>query len=284
MCQRFWKLVAVGCTMGAVAACADGNAPDDPGVAPVLGLAGASGVAAEVNRVVSLVPPTGDEQVLSVVDTAVWAPFNDDGAALASDVGAGAPGPLGWRATGAVAMPAGARYASFRDSTGVLHELRWTAEVPGPWTHATYRRAGRLVLEQTTAWTAVDGGWVLADDAATYHLAGDVDVRIVLAGRSMRVARAGMDLGPVASGASLLRAWLAPRPLAAQFHFAACAKEWLAWGGAALLAEVAWGKFLRTKSYKDFKLATAATGAAGVALSKLVDCMSEQPDEPDPGN
>jgi hypothetical protein len=284
MCQRFWMLVAVGCAMGAVSACADGHSRDDPGVAPTLGLAGASGVSAEVNRVVSLMQPTGDAQVLSAVDTAVWAPFNDDGAALASDVGAGTPGPLGWRATGTVAMAAGTRYASFRDSTGVLHELRWTADTPGPWTRTTYTRAGRLALEQTTTWTVVDGGWMLADDAATYHLTGGVDVRIDLAGRRMRVASARIDPGPLVSGAKLLGTWLAPRPLAAQFHFSPCAKEWLGWGGAALLAEIAWGKFLRTKSYKDFKLATAATGAAGVALSKLVDCMSEQPDEPDPGN
>ena len=279
----FWRTLAIGLAAGTLTGCADGRPPADRSVGPTLSLNGASGVSAEVSRTVSLRDAAGEETVVSAVDTAVWAPFNEDGAALASAPDAGMPGPLGWRASGPFPMPGGNRYASFRDSAGVLHELRVTAEAPGPWTRVEYRRAGLPVLDQQTTWTAVDGGWVVARESATYHLAGSVDLRIDLQGRRMRVAQARRDLAPLASAGAWLGGLLAPRPLAAQFYFGACSGDWLKWMGTALLAELAWGKFAKSRLPTDFKKAVAATSAAGVALNGLLDCMLEQPEEPDPG-
>jgi len=283
MYGAFWKCLAAGLTIGILTGCSDGRPPADPAVVPTLSLAGASGVSADLSRTVSLVDATGGETVVSEVDTTVWAPFHDDGAALASDVDAGTPSPLGWRGNETFEAAYGSRYASFVDSTGVLHEMRITADAPGPWTRLEYRRGGRTVLDHRSDWTSANGGWVLAVETATYHLEDGSNLKVRLDGRRMSVARAGFDLDPLAA-AGALGAWLAPRPLAAQFYFSACSGDWLKWMGSALLAELAWAKFAKFKRPTDFKKALAATAAAGVALSGLVDCMVEQPEQPDPGN
>jgi len=284
MYRAFTKFLAAGLTIGILTSCSEGRPPADPAVGPTLSLAGASGVSADVSRTVSLVDATGGETVVSDVDTTVWAPFNDDGAALVSDVDAGTPSPLGWRGNETFTAAYGSRYASFVDSTGVLHEMRVTSDAPGPWTRLEYRRGGTTVLEHESDWTPADGGYVLAVETVTYHLDGGIDLKVRLHGRHMSVARAGFDLSPLATATGALGAWLAPRPLAAQFYFGACSGDWLKWMGSALLAELAWARFVKSKWPSDFKKAAAATAAAGVALSGLVDCMVEQPEQPDPGN
>jgi len=284
MHATFWTAVTLGVAVGALSGCGEGRPVADPAVGPTLSLAGASGVSAEITREVSVRAAAGAETLVSAVDTAVWAPFNADGAALASSDGAGTPGPLGLRASAPAADLSGGHYRSFRDSAGVLHELRVHADAPGPWTRIEYRRGGMPVLEQTATWTAVADGWIMADASVTYRLTDGRDLRVALRGRQLTVAGTEPHPGPLVSAGAWFVDLLAPRPLAAQFFFAECTGDWLKWIGAALLTELAWGKFIQSKSPSDFKKAVAATTAAGVALNGLVDCMIEQPEEPDPGN
>ncbi|MDH4045600.1 MAG: hypothetical protein OEY20_16200 [Gemmatimonadota bacterium] len=271
-------VAAVGVVLGG---CASQDGSPGPGTAPTLSLSGASGVTADVRRTVSEVV-AGSETTLSTVDTSIWAPFNDDGAALAATE-AGTPGPVGWLSRPTFATSAWSRYGSFVDSTGVLHELRIVADDAGPGTRIEYRRGGRVVVRDVTTWAYVSGGWVLDAESLTYHLDNGSDVRIGLEGRQINVAGMPPGLESLGQVAGAFHAWLTPRPLAAQFHFRECSGDWLKWMGTALLAELAWGRFLKSKKPSDFKKGMAATAAAGVALSGLVDCMVEQPDQPDPG-
>lgn len=271
----------IGIFMGAaavvLAACAGPDAPPGPG-APTLSLVGARGVRADVRRTVSQIDG-GTETVLSVVDTTVWAPFDSKGAALPSSTGAGIPGPVGWKAPPNESE--WSRYGSFVDSAGVLHEIRFTGRGRGQLDGMEYLRQGKKVLDFQGQWDSVTGGAVIRREMLTFRPAGQPPLRVEVTGRQMQVAAASPFDGLFAVGdevAGLLR----PRPLAAQFFFGACTKEWLGWGGAVLLAELAWLKFLNAKSVKNFKLGMVATGAAGVALDKLVDCMLEQPVQPDP--
>lgn len=278
---RSATVLALVAAVGVLGGCARQDGPPGPASGPTLSLSGASGVSADVRRTVSEVV-AGSETVLSVVDTVVWAPFNDDGAAVAAGE-AGAPGPVGWRKREAYAA-AWSRYGSFVDSAGVLHELRVVADNPGPGTRIEYRRGGRVVVSDVATWAYVSGGWLVDRETVTYHLGSGSDVRIGLQGQQMNVARGATGIESFGLLAGVFHSWLAPRPLAAQrFYFSECSGDWLKWMGTALLAELAWGKFLKTKLPTDFRKGMAASAAAGVALSGLVDCMVEQPDQPDPG-
>jgi hypothetical protein len=268
--------------LGAVVllACSAEDAPPGP-AGPALSLSRASGISVRLQRTITEVG--AGSRILSVVDTTVWAPFDGDGAALPSSTGAGVPGAVGRRSPWTLPEPGASRYASFVDSAGVLHELTVVVDGDGVGTQVAYRRQGRLAAEQRVRWAGVSGGWTMESEALTMHPAGAPAVRVDVIARGIQVARAAPVDGVFRAGAGLAGLF-APQPLAAQFHFRECTKEWLGWGGAALLAELAWAKFLKTKGYKDFKLAVAATGAAGVALDKLVDCMVEQDEQqPDPG-
>jgi len=265
-----------------LAGCTGADAPPGPD-GPALSLAGARGVSADVQRTVTEISG-GTETVLSVVDTTVWAPFDERGAALASSPEAGIPGPVGRLAaeneTGAGAE--WSRYGSFLDSTGVLHELWLSGKGRGLLERMRYRRQGVTVLEYAGEWANVTGGAVRQTEAMTFYPPDAPALRVDVSGRQVRVASVTPFDGLLAAGAQV-SGLLGPQPLAAQFYFGECSKEWLGWGGAALLAELAWLRFLKFKTYKNFKLAMAATGAAGIALDKLVDCMMEQAEEPDPG-
>ena len=274
MYQRLGKVLAAGIVIGMLTACADGRAGDEPAVGPTLPRA-ATGVTADLRHTVSVLGATGAETVVSSEETTVSARFDRNGVAFAPP-GIGASGPLAWRADDAFAAPRTTRRARFVDGAGVQHELLVTADAPGPWTRIEYRRGGRTVFEQRATWNAADEGWVLAVGTSTYHLGRGVDIRIELQGRNVRVAGVAPDLAPLASLGRLVGAWLAPRPLAAQFYFGECTDDWLKWAGTVLLAELAWAKFVESRSPMDFKKAAAATTAAGVALSGLVDCMVEQ--------
>lgn len=268
-------IVCVGLTL---LGCADADAPPDPTGPPTLSLIGAGGIAADLRRTVAEIR-TGSQTTLSVVDTAIWAPFNADGAAVASAAEAGAAGPVGWLARDAFERDR-VRSSTFVDEQGVLHELLLVADVPGPWNRVEYRRGGRVVLDYAAWWWEVSGGWALASETVTYRLAGGPDIRIGVRSRRLDIARSGVSDGLLTAGGALV-GLLRPRPLAAQgFYFRECNTEWLKWGGAALLAELAWGKFARSRSPSDFKKAVAATAAAGVTLGALVDCMMDQPVQP----
>ena len=266
----------VAVAVGALLGCAHPDAPPGPG-GPTLSLVGASGVSADVQRTVTEISG-GVETVLSVVDTTVWAPFDDRGSALASSDEAGAPGPLGWRDTGDERELS--VYGSFVDGAGVLHKIWASGARRGRLESLQYHRQGVPAIEYRGAWVDVTGGSVLEREAMTFYLADLPALRLDLVGRDVRVASATPFTGLLALGSEVTDL-LRPRPLAAQFYFSACAKEWLGWTGAALLAELAWVKFAKTKSYKYFKLAVAATGAAGVTLDQLVDCMVSQSPQPE---
>jgi hypothetical protein len=122
----------------------------------------------------------------------------------------------------------------------------------------------------------------LAREAVTFLPEEDVPVlRVDVTTRQMTVARAAPPADVFLRAGAALADLVRPRPLAAQdFYFGACSSEWLGWGATALLAEVAWVRFARSRRLRDFNLATAATATAGIALSKLVDCMASQPDQP----
>ena len=275
------SVVSIVMTAAAVAlsGCANSDAP--PGLAgPTLSLLGASGVTANLGRTVTAVGD-GVEATLSVVDTAVWAPFDENGAAVASSPDAGLPGPVAW--VGENDWADWSRYASFVDSAGVLHELRLSGKGRGLLTQMEYRRQGELAVDYQGQWVNVTGGWVLDTEAVTYHPAEGPAIRINVTARQMKLAQALPAADALARAGAGFVGLLRPQPLAAQFHFGACNNQWLTWGGTALLAEFFWAKFAQSKSSGDFKRAMAATMAAGVALSDLVDCMNSQPEQPDPG-
>jgi hypothetical protein len=269
--------IGVVATVAVLAGCAGTDAPPGPG-SPTLSLVGAQGLSAAVKRTVTEIRG-GTETVVSVVDTTVWAPFDGSGTALSSSVGAGVPGPLGRLA----ASDEGAwnTEASFLDTAGILHEV-WLSGNGRLLERMRYWRQGIRIVDYQGGWVGVTGGSVLDAEAMTFFPAGLPALRVDVTGRHMSIASATPFDQVLAAGTRAIDL-LRPRPLAAQMYFGACSGEWLTWGGAALLAEIAWARFLRAKSHKNFKLAMAATGAAGVALDKLVDCMLAQPAQPTPG-
>lgn len=275
------SVVSSGVLAAAVAlsGCANTDAPPGP-VGPTLSLFGARGVSADLYRTVTEVRGPV-ETVVAAVDTAVWAPFDDKGAALPASSEAGLPGPIGWLASADAA--AWSRYASFVDSAGVLHEMRVEAIGRGLLTRMEYRRQGKLAVAYEGQWVNVTGGWVLDTEAVTYHLPAGPAIRVNVTARRMNVTQAVPTADALARAGAAFADLLRPQPLAAQFYFSACNNEWLTWGGAALLAEFFWVKFASSKNYGDFKRAMASTMAAGVALSNLVDCMRSQPEQPDAG-
>jgi hypothetical protein len=276
------RLAVLSC-LAAVAAgsgCADGFRGGELAGPPTLSLSGASGVVADLRRTVTEVDADG-ERVVSQLDTTVWAPFNDVGAAVPASTDAGIPGPVGWLSRSAFDAPGWSRYGTFVDSIGVLHELYVVADQEGPGTRVEYRKGGRLAMLHRAAWTTASGGWVLADEAVTFLPEEAVPIiRVDVTARQMNVARVAPAAEVFQRAGIALADLVRPRPLAAQFHFGACSNEWLGWAGSALLAELAWVRFARSRRYRDFSLALAATTAAGVTLSKLVDCMAAQPDQP----
>lgn len=278
------RLAVLSC-LAAVAAgsgCADGFRGGDLAGPPTLSLSGASGVVADLRRTVTEVDASG-ERVVSVLDTTVWAPFNESGAAVPASTDAGVPGPVGWLSRSAYEAPGWSRYGTFVDSAGVLHELDIIADEAGPGTRVEYRKGGRLAMRHRADWTAASGGWVLASESVTFLPEEDVPIiRVDLTARQMTVARAAPAAELFLRAGVALTDLVRPQPLAAQFYFGACSNQWLAWGGGALLAEVAWVRFARSKRLRDFNLALAASTAAGIALGNLVDCMASQPDQPKP--
>lgn len=276
---RYAGILLVGGAALAHVGCAETGAPRRPSATPTLSFIGASGIDADVRRTVTEVW-AGRETVLSTVDTAVWAPFGEDGAALASSEGAGIPGPVGWLWRRGFEDDLN-RVSRFVDDAGVVHELVLLAGESGPWSRVEYRRNGGLVLDHATSWVPVTGGWAVTSETVTYHLTDGPDIRIGVRTRSLDVARAGSRDGMRQMG-GMLAALLLPTPLAAQFYFRECNTDWLKWAGTVLLAELAWGKFAKSRSPSDFKKAAAATAAAGVALASLVDCMTDQPVQPSP--
>jgi hypothetical protein len=266
--------IVVASAVAGLVGCARTDAPPGPD-GPTLSLVEAEGVDAELRRTVTEISG-GRETVLSAVDTSVWAPFDGDGAALAAP-GAGIPGPLG--KTAASVEGTWDHDGKYRDSTGVLHELWVSGKGRNLLERMRYVRNRRLVVAYQGTWVEVAGGVVREQEAMTFYPPGLPAVRVDVAGLDMQVASAS-PLDHVLAVGTRLTDLFRPTPLAAQFHFGACSKEWLGWGGAALLAELAWVRFVRSKTPRDFKLAVAATGAAGVALDKLVDCMLEQPYQP----
>jgi hypothetical protein len=276
-----WKAAVPILMGGVVVACTQREAPPEP-TNPTFSIEGAQGIAADVRRVVTELD--GDvETTVSVVDTAVWAPFDENGAALVTDDEAGMVGPIGLLTRQEFASTEWQRYGSFVDSTGVLHEIRVGAKHGGPWRWMEYQRGGRVVLNLEANWMAVTGGWVMDQQTVTYHLEHAPAVRVALEGRQLDVASAGLGTELLAQAAGGLEALLLPRPLAAQFYFGACSGDWLKWIGTAVLAELAWARFIAARSFRAFKTAVAATAAAGVAFSGLMDCMLEQAEQPDPG-
>lgn len=270
----------VAVLVAGVAACSR-DADGGPAVGPSLTLTtSARGVQGTVRRKVVLLSPNAAPSVVSMLDTAVWAPFDESGAAAPAPLDAGIPGPVARVLDDRYEAPGWRRSAIYFDSAGVLHELMAEADGPGPATHVEYRRAGRLMVVQEGRWTRSPTGWMLEDGAVSYLPADGSAVRVELSASGMVVTRArpGADLLKLAGGAMV--DWVRPAPLAAQFHFRACTSEWLVWGGAALLAEAAWVKFAKSRLQRDFKMATAATATAGVALDKLVDCMLSQRELP----
>ena len=273
--------VAVVAAAVALSGCSRTEAPPGP-AGPTLSLVGAKGVAADLRRTVTQVDGFG-ETTLSVLDTTVWAPFNEKGAAV-PDTAAGIPGPIGWLQydDGSAGDESWTRYGSFVDSTGVLHELRLTVKGRSLLSRMEYRRNGVPAVDYHGDWLNVTGGWVLDAEAVTYYPAGGPAVRVDIAARGMTVTQATPGMEAVRRAGFALADLMRPEPLAAQMYFGACNSEWLQWGGAALLAEFFWVKFLKSTSYADFKRAMAATMAAGVTLNALADCMSSQPEQPDP--
>jgi len=271
--------VVVAVVAGVLSGCARTDAPPGP-AGPTLSLVGARGVSADLRRTVTQLGGAG-ETTLSAVDTTVWAPFDKKGAAI-PDSTAGMPGPVGWLAEDDGGAEDWNRYGSFVDSAGVLHELWLTGKGRGLLSRMAYRRNGTSVVNYRGEWLNVTGGWLLDAEAITYYPEGEPAVRVNVAARQMTVTQAAPGLDALMGAGAAFAGLLQPQPLAAQMYFGACTKEWLGWAGGALLAQLAWGKVLRTKSYKDFRLALAVTAAAGVALDKLVDCMAAQPDQPGP--
>jgi len=265
-------LVAVAAGWG----CADRAA--EPSM-PSLSLAGASGVVGDFSQKVTEVVGSG-ERVVYQLDTTLSAPFDETGAAVAPAPTLGIPGPLGWTSPAAFETGVWGRYGSFVDSAGVLHELIVRSD-GGPVTSAEYRRGGRRALVYRAAWTPVTGGWLVDAESATFTLQGGAAVRVDLTAHRMDLARASSGARLRLAGAAMA-GLLFPTPLAAQngWFFSECDGEWLGYIGAVLLTEVAWGKFVATKSLLDLRKAMAATATAGVALGKLVDCMVSQPDQP----
>jgi len=278
--QSVVSIVVVAAVV-ALSGCANTDAPPGP-AGPTLSLTGARGVSADLRRTVTEVNGTA-ETIVSAVDTAVWAPFDDKGAALPSSPDAGLPGPVGWLSSASSSTADWSRYASFVDSAGTLHELRVSGKGRGLLRRMEYWRQGRLAVDYQGQWADVTGGWVLDNEAVTYHPARGPAIRINVTARQMRVAQAVPGADALVRAGAAFAGLLRPQPLAAQFYFGACNNEWLTWGGAALIAEYFWIKFAETKSYANFNRAMAATMAAGVALGSLVDCMTSQPEQPDPG-
>lgn len=276
--MRRLAVVVVALVVGT--ACGRDEMGSDPGSVPSMSLGGGGGVHATVERTVTLVDAVAGPDVVSVLDTAIWAPFDGDGAAFSSDTAAGIPAPVGRLASETYGETGWSRWDVFRDSSGVLHELSVEADGPGPATRIEYRRSGRLAVMQDARWTRNAGGWTLADGAVTYLPVSGPAVRVSVRTSAATLARRDPVLSPFARAAVAMAGMIRPEPLAAQFYFGACSRDWLVWGGAALLAEAAWVKFAKSKTQRDFKLATAATATAGVALDKLVDCMLRQDQQP----
>ena len=255
-----------------IAAC-DGR-PDTafPGD-PSLSMSGGSGVSMKVERTITEISPAGETNY-SIVNTTVWAPYDENGFAL-GEADAGLPGPVGVQYRSEFDAPDESWYSRFVDSTGVVHELHVVSESAGPWTRVEYRRDSVLVVEQDVRWTEVNGGWLMDRDEATYHLNGGSSLRISTRRQGTKLARRGGAVPLVASFGHMIGGMFLPRPAAAQFFFRECNHEWLAYGGAVLIAEALWIKFAQTKSPIDLRNAIAATGAAGITLSVLVDCMVE---------
>jgi hypothetical protein len=276
------RSAVLGAALAAVAVgagCKDGFRGGELAAPPSLSFSGASGVVADLRRTVTE-GEGSSARVVSVLDTTVWAPFDENGAALPQAPDVGAPGPVGWTSKEAFDAPGWTRSGSFVDSAGVLHELLVVADNEGPGTSVEYRKGGRLALRYRAGWKAVSGGWALSAESFTFMPPDAPVLRVDVTARQMNIAGAAPAADVLRAGASLA-GLLRPQPLAAQgLYFSACSTEWLVWGGTALLAEVAWSRFLRTRLPWDFKKATAATGTAGVALSKLVDCMVSQPEKP----
>jgi hypothetical protein len=266
----------------AVWGCAGTDAPPGP-AGPTLSLLGASGITAEVRRTVTEISG-GTETVVSVADTTIWAPFDKRGAAMPSSDEAGVPGPIGWLVYDGGLPPEWSRYASFVDSTGMLHELWLSGKGQAILERMQYRRGGALALEYHGEWLNMTGGWLLDTEAMTFHPGEGLPFRIDVATQQADVARALPGADALFRAAALFTGLLRPQPLEAQMYFQECSGDWLKWIGTALLTELAWGKFIKSKRPSDFKKALAATTAAGVALSALVDCMDSQPVEPEPSN
>jgi len=239
-----------------------------------------SGVTASVRRLVVQLEPGARASVVSVLDTAVWAPFDDQGAAAPTPLDAGIPGPVARLADERFEELGWIRSGIFFDSAGVMHEVIAEADGPGPATRVEYRRSGRLMVVQEGRWTRSSQGWTRADAAVTYFPEAGYALRVEIATRDVTLARVTPGVDVLKRAASVMLGLVRPAPLAAQFYFGACTKEWLTWGGTAMLAEAAWGKFAHSRLPRDFKLAMAATATAGVALDKLVDCMLSQRETP----
>jgi hypothetical protein len=246
---------------------------------PSLSLAGASGVVGDFRHTVTELAGSG-ERVVYQLDTTLSAPFDETGAAFPPGPLVGLPGPLGWTAPATFETGVWGHSGSFVDSAGVLHEVTVRSD-GGPVTSAEYYRGGRRVLQYRATWTPVTDGWLVDAESATFMLQGGAAVRVDLAAQRMALARASSGARLRLAGAAVA-GLLLPTPLAAQngLFFSECDGEWLGYIGAVLLTEVAWGRFVATKSPLDLRKAMAATATAGVALGKLVDCMVSQPDQP----
>jgi hypothetical protein len=270
--------IAVVAAVVALSGCSRSDAPPGP-AGPTLSLVGASGVAADLRRTVTQVDEAV-ETTLSVVDTSVWAPFDEQGAAVLKS---GVPGSIGWLAFGDGGGGDWSRYASFEDSSGTLHQLWVEGRGRGVLSKMLYRRGGVTAIEYEGQWIDVPGGWVLDAGAFTFHSEGSPAVRLDIEAQQMHVTQAVPGTDALMRAGAAFAGLLRPQPLAAQLYFGACSGEWLAWGGAALIAQFYWVNFLKSKTYNTFRRAMAATMAAGVALSALVDCMASQGEQPDPG-
>jgi len=172
-------------------------------------------------------------------------------------------------------------YWSYTDAEDVVHGFRCVTDGDGPWTSVQYEEDGVRVIDLDASWSEVNGGWILDASSMTVHVGAGAQVIMALstgdvsfASRSLRVP----SFDQLAQGAKWL---LLPRPLAAQ-HYIECGTQWGQWI-AAVGAVVYWAdRALVTRSFWDIMKAVAAFGAAELALNRLVDCIAEQPQNPDP--